>query len=230
MKIETAIALLGSEEKMQSVLQDGEFLVMGDPTLDFPCFAFNQEETIQFRMQNNRIQAVILAPSEVDDYDNFPNTIAELGFRFEKKLPIHLQSGVIERDCFVRESVRIQIPPATPKRNGFANAITVELIVEEDSGSEESPVDDNPPISFTALSDLFRHLDEKSATGYPCDHTFSITEHFLQQRRLPVEPMILWLGYNGAGCDCEVILNTAPLWEEIIAKHKGTRKSWWRFW
>ena len=28
--------------------------------------------------------------------------------------------------------------------------------------------------------------------------------------------MLTWLGENGAGCDCEVMLNTAAQWEEIV--------------
>lgn len=75
---------------------------------------------------------------------------------------------------------------------------------------------DNPPISHDALRDLFERLDRTSLTGYQCDHTFALTEKFLRERRIPVEPMIEWLGENGAGCDCEVMMNTAAHWEEIV--------------
>jgi hypothetical protein len=77
-------------------------------------------------------------------------------------------------------------------------------------------MDDEPPISHDGLRDLFERLDRTSGTGYQCDHTFALTEKFLRERGLPVEPMIEWLGENGAGCDCEVMMNTAAQWEEIV--------------
>lgn len=75
---------------------------------------------------------------------------------------------------------------------------------------------DDPPITHDNLRDLFERLDRTSATGYPCDHTFALTEHFLRERSLPIKPMLEWLGENGAGCDCEVMMNTAAQWEEIV--------------
>lgn len=75
---------------------------------------------------------------------------------------------------------------------------------------------DDPPIGHEALRDLFEHLDRASMTGYQCGHSFSLTENFLQDRSLPVQPMLEWLGENGAGCDCEVMMNTAAEWEEIV--------------
>ena len=68
---------------------------------------------------------------------------------------------------------------------------------------------DDPPISYDVLRDLFERLDRTSTTGYQCDRTFALTERFLRQRGLTTEPMIKWLGKNGAGCDCEVMMNTA---------------------
>lgn len=78
------------------------------------------------------------------------------------------------------------------------------------------PMDEEPPISHDALRDLFERLDRTSMTGYECDHTFAVTREFLHERNLPVEPMIEWLGENGAGCDCEVMMNTAAEWEDIV--------------
>jgi hypothetical protein len=83
-------------------------------------------------------------------------------------------------------------------------------------GEGETAMDEEPPISHDALRDLFERLDRTSMTGYECDHTFSITRKFLRERDLPVEPMIEWLGENGAGCDCEVIMNTTTEWEDIV--------------
>lgn len=75
---------------------------------------------------------------------------------------------------------------------------------------------DDPPISLDALRGLFERLDRTSMTGYQCDHTFAVTQEFLRERGLAVEPMIEWLGENGAGCDCEVMMNTAAQWEHIV--------------
>jgi hypothetical protein len=77
-------------------------------------------------------------------------------------------------------------------------------------------MNDEPPISHAELRDLFEHLDRTAMTGYECDHSFSLTRDFLTKRRLPVEPMIKWIGEIGAGCDCEVMFNTAAQWEEIV--------------
>ncbi len=75
---------------------------------------------------------------------------------------------------------------------------------------------DDPPIPHAALRDLFERLDRTSTTGYQCDHTFALTEAFLRERGLPVAAMVEWLGENGAGCDCEVMMNTAAVWEEAV--------------
>ncbi len=77
-------------------------------------------------------------------------------------------------------------------------------------------MNDEPPISHDELRGLFEFLERISGTGYECDHKYSITEKFLRMRNLPVQPMLTWLGENGAGCDCEVMFNTAPQWEEIV--------------
>jgi len=95
-----------------------------------------------------------------------------------------------------------------------------------------------PPISHAELRDLFEHLDRTAMTGYECDHTYTLTKDFLQKRSLPVEPMLKWLGENGAGCDCEVIMNVAGQWEDIVGyvppdadPNEGRqRKPWWKFW
>jgi hypothetical protein len=83
-------------------------------------------------------------------------------------------------------------------------------------GEGGTPMDEELPISHDALRRLFERLDSISMTGYECDHTFAITREFLRERNLPVGPMIQWLGENGAGCDCEVIMNTAAEWEDIV--------------
>ena len=77
-------------------------------------------------------------------------------------------------------------------------------------------MNENPPISHEDLRSLFEHLEQVSGTGYECDHTFALTREFLQKKKLPVEPMLQWLGENGAGCDCEVMFNTEQEWGEVV--------------
>ena len=77
-------------------------------------------------------------------------------------------------------------------------------------------VEDSPPVPLSSLRDLFWHLDRTSMTGYECDHSFALTSTFLQKNNLPVEGMLAWLGENGAGCDCEIIFNVCPQWEEAV--------------
>lgn len=74
----------------------------------------------------------------------------------------------------------------------------------------------DPPIPYHALRDLSEVLDLAALSGMKCDHTYRLTSGFLSERALPLEEMLIWLGENGAGCDCEVMLNTAQQWEEKI--------------
>jgi hypothetical protein len=77
-------------------------------------------------------------------------------------------------------------------------------------------MEDSKPISHGDLRGLFEHLDRTSMTGYECDHTFALTEAFLQEKGLSVDTVLQWLGENGGGCDCEVIFNVAQQWEEVV--------------
>jgi hypothetical protein len=72
------------------------------------------------------------------------------------------------------------------------------------------------PIPPAALKALFDHLDRPNPD--PCSHTFKETIEFLEFRGLPVESMLIWLGQNGAGCDCEVIYNTENDWGEAVGR------------
>jgi hypothetical protein len=75
---------------------------------------------------------------------------------------------------------------------------------------------DDLPVSPADLRALFERLDEVSATGYECDHTFALPRRFLTERDLPVDTMVQWLGENGAGCDCEVMFNVEQQWGERV--------------
>lgn len=81
---------------------------------------------------------------------------------------------------------------------------------------KESLEDLDPPIHLTELRQLFESLDQASIAGIQCDHSFALTEKFLSERGIPASAMLQWLGQNGAGCDCEVMINTAANWSEIV--------------
>jgi hypothetical protein len=69
-------------------------------------------------------------------------------------------------------------------------------------------------LSTEELGELGDFLAERLAPpdeagpGRPCDHTLSLTEHWLHQRGvLDTRPVCKWLQEEGGFCDCEVLLN-----------------------
>ena len=72
------------------------------------------------------------------------------------------------------------------------------------------------PIPKEHLRDLFENLDRSSMGGYECDHRFTLTRRFLKDRALSEDVILAWLSEQGAGCDCEVMFNVAPEWEEAV--------------
>jgi len=69
-----------------------------------------------------------------------------------------------------------------------------------------------PPLTPEELKILFDELDRPNPE--PCAHDFAQTIGILNSHELPIEPTIEWLQRHGAGCDCEVISNTADQWGE----------------
>ena len=63
------------------------------------------------------------------------------------------------------------------------------------------------PISSNDLRELFCFLDRPDPP--PCRKRLCETFEFLQRNELELEKTLMWLEANGAGCDCEVIFNTA---------------------
>jgi hypothetical protein len=82
--------------------------------------------------------------------------------------------------------------------------------------SVPTPSDELPPISRRQLKSLFDYLDRPNPP--PCAHTFAETRKFLGTQGLPAEQTIAWLQKNGAGCDCEVILNVEADWGEYAGR------------
>lgn len=72
------------------------------------------------------------------------------------------------------------------------------------------------PIKNSELKALFDFLDAPNPE--PCTHTFKLTSLFLKEHKLEIDPMLKWLGENGAGCDCEVIMNVDAQWSEAVGR------------
>ena len=68
------------------------------------------------------------------------------------------------------------------------------------------------PMDRALFPQLFDYLDEQSEE-YECQGDFAMTETFLKAHGVSAEPVLKWLRENGAGCDCEVLLNVEELFE-----------------
>lgn len=66
-----------------------------------------------------------------------------------------------------------------------------------------------PEEGFTAL---FDYLD---ASEEECKGDLRMTIAFLEENDYPVNEVVEWLRHNGAGCDCEVLLNVEEQFEDL---------------
>ena len=73
---------------------------------------------------------------------------------------------------------------------------------------------DSIPMPKQVLRGLLDYLERANAPK--CDHSLKETSEFLQARGLDVEEVIPWLHEHGGYCDCEVILNVANEYGDII--------------
>lgn len=60
------------------------------------------------------------------------------------------------------------------------------------------------PITKKDFKALFDYLDSH-IDG--CQHDFVLAKSWLSERGLPVYEVLDWFRNNGAGCDCEILLN-----------------------
>jgi hypothetical protein len=70
------------------------------------------------------------------------------------------------------------------------------------------------PLPAEHLDALFDALDAE-LSAHPCDHTLKISRSFLEQRALPIEPVLAWFAAQGGFCDCEVLANVEEHWQEV---------------
>ena len=73
---------------------------------------------------------------------------------------------------------------------------------------------ENCPITNEQLLSLFQFLDRPDPP--PCTHRMDEAYCFLNQNGLEIEQTLKWLNANGAGCDCEIIFNTAMRYGEEV--------------
>ncbi|SHN64464.1 DUF2695 domain-containing protein [Desulfovibrio litoralis] len=71
---------------------------------------------------------------------------------------------------------------------------------------------DSLPMPFAQFSQLFDYLDAQSEENN-CAHNFDMTITFLKENKIPIDNVLDWLRNHGAGCDCEVLLNTEEYFE-----------------
>jgi hypothetical protein len=61
---------------------------------------------------------------------------------------------------------------------------------------------------------LFDHL-EQELTKHGCNHSRDITEDWLSDNcRANAVEVLTWLDNHGGYCDCEVMYNAEPQWDE----------------
>ena len=77
---------------------------------------------------------------------------------------------------------------------------------------------DKMPISFKDLARLLDHLDEQMEIE-GCDHTPKLTIKYLENKQLPSEEIISWLGEYGGYCDCEILANVEDSWESELEQY-----------
>jgi hypothetical protein len=122
MDLDAAISLLGTGEPWH-VVPKSEFAGYRSSgrAHDYPWFAMNRQETIQFRIIGERIDAIFLRPEELTGYDQLRETLPEKGFvrEDEQRIP--------GEDAFIQDGVRVSIPTSKERSPGFGCAVTIEL-------------------------------------------------------------------------------------------------------
>jgi len=170
-------------------------------------------------ISNSPVDAAIFIAKKMEKYHNPEKDAASKAnikyHPFTRELPVgHLiEYLLIKDDGALSEYLKkIRIPGAKKYEKEIRK-------IYDEIGKTNAPAEStatSTPISPSCLRELFEHLDRKSMAGYECDHTFALTYKFLHHKKLPTEEIIEWLGENGAGCDCEVIFNVCPQWEDAV--------------
>lgn len=68
------------------------------------------------------------------------------------------------------------------------------------------------PMPAEGFMALFDYLD---ASEEECMGDLRMTIAFLEENDYPVNEVVDWLRHNGAGCDCEVLLNVEEHFEDL---------------
>jgi len=85
-------------------------------------------------------------------------------------------------------------------------------------------IDDDIPISHADLSRSLRAARSRKHVRLPMQsHVYGDGRNSSANEHLPLNPSLDLAGENSRACDCEVIFNTAPEWEEITGMcHRTT--------
>lgn len=76
------------------------------------------------------------------------------------------------------------------------------------------------PLAPDLMRSLFDFVDER-LSNVDCDGSLELTVTFLQQRKLPVEPVVNWLRSAGGYCDCEVLSNAEERFLLAVSEHES---------
>lgn len=73
----------------------------------------------------------------------------------------------------------------------------------------------NLPMSKKRFKRLFKFLYEKLTPNFVCDNTFFYTKEFLKLNNIAQRRIISFMKKNGGYCDCEIITNVKPKFENL---------------
>ncbi|MDE7181671.1 MAG: DUF2695 domain-containing protein [Clostridia bacterium] len=87
-------------------------------------------------------------------------------------------------------------------------------LIRDYKDSLKSKFIESLPMPKEAFYELFDYLDKQLETR-DCKYNFEMTEEFLSAHNQPKDKVLSWLMDNGAGCDCEVLMNVEERFEEF---------------
>jgi len=69
------------------------------------------------------------------------------------------------------------------------------------------------PLPIATFTDLFDFVNDKLEEE-GCDHHLTFTLEFLKTRKIETEKVLDFVRDNGGYCDCEIIYNVEPMFED----------------
>lgn len=130
MKFSEAIEVIGFEGSPKHLVGDTEFYAIGTPgEQDPPWFVCSYDGNYQFRNVGDKIEAVILAPCALEEFDSIYEVLEANGFKKEREEKIKVGLFRSEkRGVFCNETHQVTIPiKIHPRLEGFKDSIVFEV-------------------------------------------------------------------------------------------------------